>query len=788
MKTKNYPDYTVIHGRIRTRAPDTGEPRPTDDVVLMLKNRPAWVWLAREATKAGETDTRLKGYLMEAEDGRLPRVRPVKVRMLGIGPDDLEAAALLAAGQATGLNVFFGRPGGEGETAQKTADRVDAIMALINNAGRGSVQVGRTAEGIRTPLLARKRYGISGNDGIGHRARVGSALDMGGAMDAMAGVDRARRVMRRMEMLSMPVPELPALDYEAAGRALASVSRTYPAMVEWYAGKDATGTQAGDRLQAAASYPLLAGLIATIPALREKVDSRQPIRDDLLALTGLSEAGLKRLARLRTPVEEGPVFQRLEESGGMDAVGVARSTSFFADGSYSLSEALADLASIKPEWVPQDEGEWQAFVKICRGYTRPMSSFLSIPPAEILARSKGRWSEFLRDIAAASDVTIKPGDEEKDMPVQRLLFFTSDAMQSVWDFARDVLVPSVTLVAERHGIRKGHWFGIYGTPGDKSFDRILTAARSILLGRSKNPPLDLLRLGRSHSTRLLKIAATWGAEKADPKGEAAPVSGIIAPPVAKFTKDKVSLTHLETFFDMQREGEDMNHCVGRDFQLSSAHEARNIYYSVRDTNGQRSTARFTVSTREITGLNGKAQPSSVVDGATGVRICLVEHRGVGNCEPSAAHAKAVQAMLASITTEAMADYGGKWVTWRKTVAEDDHIDLHASRTRSVMPWIRLAGIPPAALDTDVEDIRNRSINKEKALAVWMEWSTHILPKGLSSPDPSILGRIPAYKAVVEEVLTTDNAEILMERMRQEHESLQKEAERQAEAENDAPTP
>ena len=774
---KDYPDYTAVHGRIRARDPRTGEQRPTDDIVVALKGRPVWAWVAR-APGTG-TQSRLKGYVMEAESGRLPKMRRIDVTLPGIGPDDLEVSALMAAGQVAGLNLFFGRARGEGETAQKASDRVDAIMALIANQGRGQVEIKRTAEGIRTPIAIRKRFGLSGSEIAGHRARANGTVRVGDAMDILQGMKVAGRMMRRMQMGGMDVPALPEIDYARAEAALASVDHAYPSMVEWYGGKGACGTQGEDRLQAAASYPLLAGVIARKPALRAKVDSRQPIRADMLEITGLSEAGLKRLAKFRTPVAEGPVISRIEDTGGLDAVGVTRTTSFLVDGRYSLDDALASLRAIKPEWVPQDDGEWQVFLKVCRGFARPMADFLGIPEADILARSKGRWGEFLKEIAAASDVKIEINKHEEQMPLKRLLFFTSDAMQSIWDFARDALIPTVLVESEKHKLARHAWSGIYASPRETTFDEILAASRTILLGRSKNPAFDLLRLGRAHSTRLLKIAATWGADEKKPGMDGVDTSGITAPPVTRFTADRITMKHLETFADMQREGEDMGHCVGRDFQLSSAHEARNIYYSVRGEDGSRSTARFTVSTRDIS----SSISSSIVDEATGVRICLVEHRGVRNANPPAGHARAVQAMVESITPEKIAEYAAGWVSWRKNVADTVDIagrdgSLHG---RSAMPWARLAGLPMESLDIDLDDIHKRKVKPERAAAVWREWADHVLPKPFAGTEATILARIPVFETVVRQVMVADRAEALLRVIAPAPEP------RDAEAE-DAPTP
>lgn len=758
---KDYPDYAAVHGRIRARDPRSDEQRPTDDIVVALSGRPVWAWLAR--TPGSSTQSRLKGYVMEADAGRLPKMHRVEVTFAGIGPDDLEVAALMAAGQVAGLNLFFGRAGGEGATAQRTADRVDAIMALIANQGRGQVEVKRTAEGIRTPIAMRKRYGLAGSEVAGHRARSNGTVQVGDAMDILKGMKIAARMMRRMEMAGMDVPAFPDIDYAGAETALAAVDHAYPSMVEWYGGKGASGTQGNDRLQAAASYPLLAGMIARKPALRAKVDNRQPIREDILEITGLSEAGLKRLAKFRTPVEEGPVISRIEEAGGTDAVGVTRTTSFLVDGRYSIEDALTSLRAIKPEWVPQDDEEWKIFLKVCRGFARPMADFLGIPEADILARSKGRWGEFLKEIAAASDVKIEIDKHEEQMPLKRLLFFTSDAMQSVWDFARDALIPTVLVESDRHNLARHAWSGIYASPRESTFDEILSVSRTILLGRSKNPSFDLLRLGRTHSTRLFKIAAIWGKDDKKPDTNETETSGIAAPPVQRFISGKITMKHLETFTDMQREGEDMGHCVGRDFQLSSAHEARNIYYSMRGEDGSRSTARFTVSTRDIPSSTSFKVYSSVVDEETGVRISLVEHKGVENTSPPATHAHVVQEMLQSITPEKIAEYAGAWVHWRKNVADSvDILERDGARNgRSAMPWARLAGLPIEALDIDLDDIQKRKLKPERASAVWKEWAEHVLPKPFAGTEATILARIPAFESVVRQVLLPDRAEALL---------------------------
>ena len=105
---------------------------------------------------------------------------------------------------------------------------------------------------------------------------------------AISALESPRQTARICAELDRPAPSV-ALSLEAAGRALVAVPWPSAAAVCYFG--DSDHRCHGWRMQAAASYPLLAARIAESTRWREAVDRGAPLADMICAETGLTERG-----------------------------------------------------------------------------------------------------------------------------------------------------------------------------------------------------------------------------------------------------------------------------------------------------------------------------------------------------------------------------------------------------------------------------------------------------------------------------------------------------------------
>lgn len=292
--------------------------RPRDDGAdIFIKSDtkdPSWGLLRWHSE-----NQKLSGYIGGPSGEGLPIVRPVSFEGTLINPETAGVSALwtflasthlrgVKEGAARTLGVadqlsawedFLAGPGGKKEDIAPASDDDSVTLTTEQCNWMVSNRLMKPVKGAFVPLRSRNhRVGapISGFQAITVRKAVAEVFD--------------------------EIPTAVPADLAAAKRALKAVPRPSSRAVHWYA--SGTGETARDRAQAAASFPVLAGMIADNPILSRAVDQREPLQPLLQERCGLGKGAMKRLAKLSTGLPVGRLFESGEDARGEDALGVNR--------------------------------------------------------------------------------------------------------------------------------------------------------------------------------------------------------------------------------------------------------------------------------------------------------------------------------------------------------------------------------------------------------------------------------------------------------------------------------
>lgn len=287
---------------------------------------------------------------------------------------------------------------------------------------------------------------------------------------AMAGAATAETLM---DALGMP--------HEGRGEAAESLSRTVDAHIGSLEGLDRRGFDAlasspakrpgayafysGDgerperRRQAAASYPLLADMIAANLSAKMAVDRSRPLAEVLSAILGgmadgdVGKAVVKRLAA-SPPLPDG----------------------------CELDVVVRFMTLVPADWIPHGGGEWTSFCHAAQALLVDLGAGAA-DVASLVKGCGGKWTDF------CARVVRKAGMEEPDVHwgVRRAMFNAAEMLNS---FAEVAVLPMAA-----HAGRSGH---VIMTP-----EMMMAASRSALAmlasGRTAGEVADLQR--RWHQER-----------------------------------------------------------------------------------------------------------------------------------------------------------------------------------------------------------------------------------------------------------------------------------------------
>ncbi|MCW3782976.1 PcfJ domain-containing protein [Defluviimonas salinarum] len=707
--------------------------RPRDggaDIFLAGDGKdPSWMML-----RWSEADQRLSGYLGGPSGDGLPTVRPVIMGGALVRPDTVGSVGLWSFLAASNLRAAI-----EGAKVRAgLSSQVNAWEAFLSG-GPGDASAGRADDDPEVILLGRDQAGWM----IANRL----VKDRGGDLTPIrnpalrvgmpvSGFESAR-IRAAVSSVFKAIPKTAPGDIEAARTALAAVERPSARAVHWYA--SATGEAARDRMQAAASFPVLAGMIADNPILARAVDSREPLQPLIIERTGLGKGALKRLSQLKVGLPVGRLFNEGEEARGEDALGVNRLRRFTVSGEVSLDLALKHLSDLPPDRVPQDDRSWRIFHDILAGCAIPLENGLGVPVAKTLSACKGDWVAFHAALAKAAD--FEPAAYDR----RAIALTTIDAMEAVEDFSRTAVIPlalsSIESTAEE-----------IPEVSNEFFAAATGVASRVFLGEAKNVAAGVMELARRYASRIPALNAATGYAVDD---GAALTGRFERYGVESFPRlaDNFHASNgcvvrpLMNFGLMRLESERLNHCVGR-LYLSKAFQANCHIFSVQSPDGKES-----YSTIELSAIRGETETEARQN------FTVVQHRSKGNGDPSADAAAACAEWLGTIRN------GAAWINFEELTAWREHVRAQGlgkeKNHAHVVTWKGVIGMEWR--------------EPERRQAAWEEWRYIIGGSFGKSPSVEVLFRDKGARDLVA-AMSPKAAAILMERARQPRPALEEAAE------------
>ena len=517
----------------------------------------------------------------------------------------------------------------------------------------------------------------------GDRLHVGDtvAIALSDDISALDSPDDINRIRGTLDLPLVPC----SCSIAAAGTALTAIAWPGAAAVSFFA--DSEHPAHSWRLQAAASFPLLAARIAETPSWRAAVDTGAPLADLIAERTALPRPKLKRFARLTRPLPQDRLFATGEIARGDDATGIDRQRRYAVGADLTLDAALDLFRDMEISHLPRTDQDWQDMADIASAAALPLKAAFDLSPVDILTASRGNWSRFRTSLAQAADLEPTTFDR------RQIALTTIDVLEAVDDFCNTVIL--------------AHKMADDPDPPAPTPSYLQTARRhacAVLLGASRNPAAHLFSLTRRW---LARIPALIDAEMSASSGH--PVSTPDSWPAltdnycASSGHQIVNLTSVDALKDESRR---MRNCVGRLYLRPAMRGACHIF-SVRDESGQISHSTFEVE-----------PPPDAAD-TTWRDLRILQHKGFRNGKPPKLAIAACNEWLQSIAAAEVTVNVPTVNAWRHDMAThlDDAHATHEHRSA----WTVQIG---PALES--QEIRDR---------LWTEWRTNILRKSDSRTRP-----------------------------------------------------
>lgn len=547
----------------------------------------------------------------------------------------------------------------------------------------------------------------------------------------MSGFDAVKIVRSKGLPPKLKVGAIGDPDIEQATEALKHVERPSSHAVAWYGIRD--DEKAKYRLQAAASMPILAGLIADRQSLSSAVDEMRPIQPILIETTGLAKAGVKRVGKLTQPSPVGPIFDAGERIEGEDALGVNRARHTMLSGSVPIDMALRYLSELPPDRTPQDNESWLKFNDILTAVAIPLYNATSIPVKTILEASKGNWIQYHESLAKAADF------DPKDFDRRTMALTTIDALEAIEHFNRTAVLPQALASIKETGEPNPMLSREFVISG-------LEAATNLIIGKAKNVAVLMMETSRRYASRIPAMMEIEGksilsdVDRTGTRFEAYPEN---AYPVLTddFTASNgLVVRPLRNGDELTEESRRLHHCVGG--YQSKARRTQCHIFSVQNAQGSESYSTF-----EFGGIEGQDAGAAV----TGLRT--IQHRANHNATPSDDCKAAFKEFKDAISKGQVTinyDEISEWREWLKESGQDASM---ANATPSTT-WT-------SVLELDWEDDETR-------MSYWQEWGEVLGGRVAKSPHP---GAIYAEKKAQELVgaMSPRAAAIMIEQARQARE-------------------
>jgi len=661
------------------------------------ENDPTWLRYQVDFTNGA-----MKGFHVSKCEGSVPRVTPFLYdfnapRMAQLYHEQVAMAALADIGKETLIRS------GEEMEEKSVASQVGAwqdFMSAFGNEAKNKVADDLISSRFITYdsemsvpsgiLRVGKRGAISMPRG--RNFRVGARMS---GFDAVK-IARSKGLPPKLKVGAMGDPDL-----EQAQKALAHVERPSSHAVAWYGTREAKKGRI--RMQAAASMPILAGLIADRQSLASAVDEMRPIQPILMETTGLGKAGVKRIGKLTKPAPVGRIFEAGERIEGEDALGVNRARHTQISGSVPIDMALRYLSDLPPDRAPQDDESWLKFNDILSAVAIPLYNATSIPVSKILEASKGNWIQFHESLALAADF------EPEDFDRRTMALTTIDALEAIEHFNRTALLPQALASIKETEQPEPFVSREFVVSG-------LEAATDLIVGKAKNVAVLMMEVSRRYASRIpamMEIEGKTMLEATDRSSTrfAAYAENAYPTLTGSFTASNgLVVRPLKDGAELQEESRRLGHCVGS--YQSKARRTQCHIYSVQNQSGSESFSTF-----EFAGVDG-GDPRAA---AAGLR--KVQHRAARNGTPSEDCAKAYKEFFDALKGGAIDVNLEEIQSWREWLRESG-MDASVARATPATTW-------KSVLELDWE-------NNDARLDYWREWGEVLGGRVAKSPHPGVV--------------------------------------------------
>lgn len=696
----------------------------TDFIMFDDRETRSWMFL-----RLNPETRMMAGFFGDPSRRSLSRIRPLRVRVsdhVDLANDGaIRLFALSAYCRAGALRLKVARP-----AAPAPADPGLEWARMVQAAGHKApslteglesdieISEAEAADMNELALAAREKDGIV-------QLNMRMPIEIGNPASGYDAI-RFQGILARHD----PAFALPEdFDVERARDALKLISSPSSRAVFWYG--SGVGTEPEDRMQAARSFPMLAGYIADSITLSRVVDRRESLQAALIEMTGIGKGGLKRLQKVSVLSGSAPLFERREDVVGEDALGVNRARHTLISASVSLEASLRHLSDLPADRIPDTNEGWQAYQDVLSAVAIPISNALNLSVKDVLSGCNGDWVAFRETLARAADF------DPDSFTRRTMALCVIDGIEAIEDFSRSVVLPQALASIEeteqpcpviaREFLQIGR-----------------NAATALTLGKTRNVAGAILELSRRYASRIpaLMDIILGGGEEQDPVlqqdygDEEFPI----------LTGDFHSSTGLvvrpfRNYEEMRQESARLNHCVGR-LYLNNARTGKSHLYSVQSENGAES-----FSTIEIAGI---PTDCSEEEAMAGIRV--VQHRANRNANPDGASVLACDEFLGAVRRGRLKMNVTEIHAWRARLA------LEGSGNRDATAHVGNRAVTwGSVLEVNWSDPDMRQ-------ALWQEWSGIIGGDIGRAASPEVIYRNAEARNLVGQ-MSPAAASILVERSR-----------------------
>lgn len=644
----------------------------------------------------------MKGFHVSRCEGSIPRTTPFLYNFRS--PEEareyypgIAMAALADIGKETLIRA------GEEYEEISMAGQVGAWQDFMGAFGGGS-------EKVKSESFASSRYMTYGDDlvvrsgimRIGARGALtiprNSRFKVGARM---SGFDSVRIARTKGLPSKLKVGAMGNPDIDQAQEALKHVERPSSHAVSWYGTRDPE--VAKYRLQAAAAFPVLAGLIADRKSLSSAIDEIRAIQPILIETTGLSKASIKRVGKLTEAAPIGRIFEDGERIEGEDALGVNRARHTQISGSVPTDMALRYLSELAPDRTPNDNESWVKFNDILSAVAIPIYNATSIPVRDILEASKGNWITFHASLAKAADF------EPENFDRRTMALTTIDALEAIEHFNRTVVLPQA-LSSIRDAAQP-----------DPMLSRefvisALDASTNLIVGKTKNAALLMMEVSRRYASRIPAMMEIEGKSLLAFAGRTNErFSAFSETAYPKLTEDYTAsngrvVRSLDDGKKLTEESRRLNHCVGG--YQSRARRTQCHIFSIQNQSGSESSSTF-----ELSAVDGSDQMSAVVN------LRKIQHRAHSNRAPSEEDQFAYKEFIGKLKGGEIQINLDEIHAWREWLQASDQ-DQKMSDIKPTTTW-------KSVLELDWE---NPDVRKD----YWKEWGEVLGGKIAKSNNPGVI--------------------------------------------------